>query len=223
MAATRSAALDTLLARIDSTPLQGTDGRALGASELDIALAAPLYSGAAGYKMLAHGLAKAQDGDPAPLLEIFDEYVVRAPNGDYSADWPAFLAISCADGPDLTVAAATALQAKAALEAPYFGASNVGLGLPCSYWPVPPVNRTATPISVPAAPSVVVVGTTGDPATPLVWAQGLTKELGPDARLITVDGTTHTSSLDGNRCLDAANTAYLVRLKPPRPDLVCPA
>jgi pimeloyl-ACP methyl ester carboxylesterase len=216
-------ALDELRAKIDRKPLKGSDGRALGPSELDIALAAPLYSGAGGYKALANGLARADAGDPAPMLELFDEYVVRSPDGDYSPEWPAFLAISCADGPDLTVAAATALQVQAAQEAPYFGASNVGLGMPCSYWTVPPVNQTATPISAPTAPPVVVVGTTGDPATPIEWAQGLTRQLGPNARLITVDGTTHTSSLDGNRCLDAANVAYLVHLKPPRPGLVCPA
>jgi pimeloyl-ACP methyl ester carboxylesterase len=216
-------ALDQLRTRIDRTPMQGDDGRALGPSELDIALAAPLYSGAAGYKVLANALAKAENGDPSAMFELFDEYVVRAPNGDYSAEWPAFLAISCADGPDLTAAQATLLEARAAQEAPYFGASNVGLGMPCSFWPVPPVNRTAAPISAPTAPPVVVVGTTGDPATPIAWAEGLTRELGPNARLITVDGTTHTSSLDGNRCLDAAITAYLVHRTPPRPDLVCPA
>ena len=59
-------------------------------------------------------------------------------------------------------------------------------------------------------------------ATPIVWAQGLTRELG-DARLITVEGTTHTSSLDGNPCLDAAISAYLVRLKAPKIGLRCGA
>ena len=109
---------------------------------------------------------------------------------------------------------------KAAAQAPYFGASNVGLSLPCSYWPVPPVNVVATPVSAPSAPPVVVVGTTGDPATPIAWAQGLARQLG-DARLVTVDGTTHTSTLDANPCLDSANVAYLVQLRPPKANLRC--
>jgi pimeloyl-ACP methyl ester carboxylesterase len=203
--------------------MKGAGGRTLGPSELDIALAAPLYSGAGGYKVLASALREAEAGDPAQLLELFDEYVTRSPNGNYSSEWPAFLAISCADGPNLSASAATALQATAGKAAPYFGASNVGLSLPCSYWPVPPVNPVPAPIAAPGAPPIVVVGTTGDPATPIAWAQGLTKELGANARLVTVDGTTHTSSLDGNPCLDAVTSAYLVHLKSPRPNLVCPA
>ena len=214
------AALDALRARIDRKPMKGANGRTLGPSQLDIALAAPLYSGSNGYKLLAGALSKAEHGDPAALLEIFDEYVTRNPDGTYSAEWPAFLAISCADGPDLSPTAAVALQARAAQEAPYFGASNVGLSMPCSYWPVPPVNTVPTAVSAPSAPPIVVVGTTGDPATPIEWAQGLTRQLG-SARLVTVDGTTHTSSLDANPCLDRANVAYLVHLHPPRPDLHC--
>jgi pimeloyl-ACP methyl ester carboxylesterase len=214
------AALDALRARIARTPMKGGAGRTLGPSQLDIALAAPLYSGSGGYKVLATALSKADHGDPSALLELFDEYVTRNPDGTYSTEWPAFLAISCADGPNLSPAAAAALQVRAAQAAPYFGASNVGLSLPCSYWPVPPVNAAPTPVSAPSAPPVVVVGTTGDPATPIEWAQGLAGELG-DARLVTVDGSTHTSSLEANPCLDAANVAYLVHLRPPKVGLRC--
>jgi pimeloyl-ACP methyl ester carboxylesterase len=217
-----TAALDALRARVEKAPIKGDDGRSLGPTQLDIGLAAPLYSGAGGYEILAKALHDAEDGDPSAMLAIFDSYVLRGDDGSYAPDWPAFLAISCVDGPDLDPAAVEALQARAAQEAPYFGAPNVGLGLPCSYWPVPPVNAVATAVRAPTAPPIVVVGTTGDPATPIVWAEGLTRELG-DARLITVEGTTHTSSLDGNPCLDAAITAYLVRLKAPEIGLRCGA
>ncbi len=86
---------------------------------------------------------------------------------------------------------------------------------------VPPVNPAPVPVSAPGAPPIVVVGTTGDPATPIAWADGLARQL--EARLITVDGTTHTSSLDGNPCLDRAISAYLIRLTPPEPALRGPA
>lgn len=215
------AALNALRARIDKKPMRGDNGRVLGPSQLDIALAAPLYSGASGYRILASALKAADDGDPSKLLDLFDEYMLRAPDGTYSTEWPAFLAISCADGPDLDTATAVALQARAATEAPIFGASNVGLSFPCAYWPFPPANPVAAPVSAPGAPPIVVVGTTGDPATPVAWSEGLARELG--ARLVTVDGTTHTSSLDGNPCLDRALTAYFLRLQPPKPGLRCPA
>lgn len=204
------AAFDALRARVERSPIEGDHGRKLGATQLDIAVAAPLYSGADAYRTLAAALSDAEDGDPTKTLDLFDEYVRRSPDGTYAPEWPAFLAISCADGPDLDPAAFEALQASAARAAPYFGASNLGLGLSCSYWPYPPVNATATAISAVGAPPIVVVGTTGDPATPIAWANGLAREL--DARLITVEGTTHTSSLDGNPCLDAALTRYFVRL-----------
>lgn len=215
------AAFDALRARVEKSPIAGDDGRKLGATQLDIAVAAPLYSGAEGYRTLAAALHDAQRGDPTKTLDLFDEYVLRSPDGTYGSEWAAFLAISCSDGPDLAPAAVEALQASAAQVAPYFGASNVGLGLPCSYWPYPPVNATATPVSAAGAPPIVVVGTTGDPATPIAWATGLAREL--DAHLITVEGTTHTSSLDGNECLDAALTRYLVRLLPPPEGLRCSA
>jgi pimeloyl-ACP methyl ester carboxylesterase len=216
-----AAALYKLRARIDKNPMRTDDGRVFGPSQLDIALAAPLYSGASGYRVLASGLASAENGDPSKLLSLFDDYMFRDPDGTYATEWPAFLAISCADGPAINVPKAESLQAEAGRQAPIFGASNVGLSFPCAYWPFPPVNPVAAPISAPGAPPIVVVGTTGDPATPIAWADGLARQL--DASLITVDGTTHTSSLDGNPCLDGAMTAYLIRLQPPEAGLRCGA
>jgi pimeloyl-ACP methyl ester carboxylesterase len=216
------AALDELRAQVDREPMRGDRGQTLGPTQLDIALSAPLYSGADGYRTLASALARAQDGDPNGLLSLFNDYVLRDTSGSYAAEWPAFIAVSCLDGPVLDATEIPAMQARATQAAPYFGASNIGLGVPCAYWPVPPVNRVPTPVSAPDAPPIVVVGTTGDPATPVAWAAGLARELGT-ARLVTVEGTTHTSSLDGNPCLDQALTAYLVRLKAPQPDLRCPA
>lgn len=217
-----AAALAKLRDRIDLRPMRGDRGRILGPTQLDVALAAPLYSGAAGYEVLAHALAKGEDGDPAPLLELFDEYVLRGSDGSYAPEWPAFIAISCVDGPDLDARTLPAMQARAAVEAPYFGASNLGLSLPCAYWPVPPVNAVPTPVSAPTAPPIVVVGTTGDPATPIEWSEGLARELG-SGRLVTVDGTAHTSSLDGNPCLDRVLTRYLVELQAPAAGLRCRA
>ena len=215
-----SAALRRLRDRVDRTPLRGDDGRELGPTELDIALAAPLYAGEAGYALLASALAAGEEGDPGELLEQFDEYVLRDPDGRYASEWPAFIAISCVDGPELDVPTFATLQARAAAAAPYFGASNLGLGLACAYWPVPPVNPQPTAVTAPGAPPIVVVGTTGDPATPLTWSESLARALG-SGRLVTVDGTAHTSSLDGNPCLDRALTRYLVDDRAPRAGLRC--
>lgn len=220
------AAYLALQARVDRSPeharLAGED-RTLGPTQLDIAVSAALYSGAAADQVLAGALRDAQEGDPAGLLTLFDEYVGRHRGGRYDTQWPAFVAISCLDGPDLDLAATIRLQQQAAAAAPIFGASNVGLtGYACAQWPLPPVTTAPTPVHAPSSPPIVVVGTTGDPATPVAWAQSLAGQLG-SARLVTVTGTSHTSFLEGNTCLDTAVDRYLLTLAPPDPDLHCPA
>jgi pimeloyl-ACP methyl ester carboxylesterase len=217
-----AAALTKLRDRVDRAGITNDPGRKLGPTELDIALSAPLYLGASGYDTLAGALSAADDGNPNPLFDLFDSYVQRDSAGRYSPEWAAFLAISCLDGPELDAATLPALQAEAARQAPYFGASNLGLGVPCAYWPVPPVNPSPTAVTAPTAPPIVVVGTTGDPATPVAWADGLAKELG-SGRLVTVDGTAHTSSLDGNPCLDRILERYLVDDQAPAAGARCPA
>jgi hypothetical protein len=100
------------------------------------------------------------------------------------------------------------------------GRTTIGLTQACSYWPVPPVNREPAPVRAPGASPIVVVGKTGDPATPVAWARGLADELG-SGRLVIVDGTGHTSALDGNECLDEALERYLVDAEPPADGLRC--
>jgi hypothetical protein len=78
------------------------------------------------------------------------------------------------------------------------------------------------PIHIYTQEPVLVVGTRGDPATPFAWAQSLTTELGT-ARLVAVDDATHTASLNGNPCLDAILTRYLVDLTAPTSGTSCPA
>ncbi len=212
-------AYEALRARVDRAPLR-RGSRTLGPTQLDLGVAAPLYLGRGAYATLATALRAAEGGDPAALLGQADDFIGRRADGTYDAEWPAFLATSCLDGPVLDAASTATLQARAALEAPDFGAANVGLGYACSYWSVPPVNREPTRVVAPSAPPLVVIGTTGDPATPLAWADGLARQLGP-ATLVTVDGTTHTALLDGGACLEGMATRYLVDLVPPAPGLRC--
>ena len=54
----------------------------------------------------------------------------------------------------------------------------------------------------------MVVGTSGDPATPLVSARNLASTLG-GASLVTARGSRHTAFASGNACVDAAVTEYL--------------
>ncbi|MEO6470021.1 MAG: alpha/beta hydrolase [Acidimicrobiia bacterium] len=212
-------AYDALARRIDARPIGDGSGR-FGPTQLDIAVAALLYGGESGYRELAAGLHDLEGGSAATLADVSDQYLGRTDDGHYNDEWAAFIAISCADGPNLTLAAAEALQRRAAIEAPHFGAGNVGLGYECSFWPYPPARTGPVTFSAPTAPPIVVVGTRGDPATPIAWARSLSTQLG-NGRLVTVDDTTHTASLNGNACLDAILVRYLVDLQPPEDGTSC--
>ena len=113
-----------------------------------------------------------------------------------------------------------AVANRTARAAPRFGASTVWLGLPCTFWPVAP---TATVLrgSVPVGPHVLVIGTTGDPATPYAWARALTARLG-DARLLTVTGTSHTAYPGGDECVRRLVDDYVDDLTVPAAGARCP-
>jgi hypothetical protein len=64
-----------------------------------------------------------------------------------------------------------------------------------------------------------VISTTKDPATPYEAGVNLAKALG--GGLLTFEGTQHTAFLQGNQCVDAAGTRYLVDLKLPATETRC--
>ena len=207
------AAYETLVRSVDANPLgEGTDR--FGPTQLDLGVGALLYGGEDQYATLANGLRDLERGTATTLHAVSDQYVGRDGRGRYNAEWAAFIAISCADGPNLTIGEMEALQRRAAVEAPDFGAGNVGLGYPCSYWPYPPDRTGPISFSAPTAPPIVVVGTTGDPATPFGWAASLATQLGT-GRLVAVTGSSHTASLNRDPCLEGILTRYYVDLDAP--------
>jgi pimeloyl-ACP methyl ester carboxylesterase len=216
------AAYDELAQRIDANPVRGGGGRKLGPGEFDTGVASALYEGAASYDRLEEALAAAGDGDGAPMLALSDEYTGRRSDGTYDNSQSAYWAISCLDGPTLpTPEAYQAGEAAARAAAPRLGVSNLNYNLICGYWPVPPV-ASPNPLDAPGAPPILVIGTTGDPATPVQWAQSLAGELSSGV-LLTVEGTQHTSFLEFNPCVDRIVIRSLVHLVPPRNGKMCAA
>lgn len=71
------------------------------------------------------------------------------------------------------------------------------------------------------ADPILVIGITGDHATPFQYAQVLADELG-DATLLTLDGQGHSASYsDRSSCVDEAATRYLVAGTMPAAGTVC--
>jgi pimeloyl-ACP methyl ester carboxylesterase len=214
-------AFDRLAAQVDAKALPARNGRVLGGGQFDLGVAQALYSGSEGYSQLEQALAAAQRGDGEKLLLLSDQYTGRRRDGTYDSSQPAFWAIGCLDGP--TIGGPDAFQAAEAqfrAAAPRVGIALLNAGLVCAYWAVPPVKSLA-PIHVEGTPSILVVGTTNDPATPLKWAEGLSQEIS-SATLLVVEGTQHTAFLTAfNSCVDDKVIKYLVDRTPPANDTKC--
>ena len=213
------AAYNDLVATVRAEPVPGkVDGesRMLGPGELDIGVASALYLGADGYDTLATALAQTAAGDSTKMLELSDAYTGRQKGGHYTNETAVFYATSCLDAPSPgKVIAVQRLANRAERSAPHFGASTVWLGLPCTFWPLPPQGEVGA-IHAPDAPPVLVVGGLHDPATPYQWAVSVSISM-RTATLLTVDGTSHTSYARGNGCVDDTVDRYLIDLTvPPR-------
>lgn len=214
---------DALMARIDRDPLPASShpGRRLGPSEALFGVAAALYSRQYGWPVLRQALEQAQrDRDGSMLLSLFDSLVERDENGRYSNAVEAQAAISCVDGTYEKNPRDYDADAEAfAKRAPRFGRALAYGPVVCAYWPVSAVTRPG-PVSVEGAPPVLVVGTTGDPATPYEWARSLAAQL--PGVLLTYEGEGHTAyGYDRSACVDRVVDAYLISLTLPKAGTRC--
>jgi pimeloyl-ACP methyl ester carboxylesterase len=217
-----SDAYDALRARAAREPLATlrNAGRTVNGTRFDAGVVGSLYAGRAGWKALAQALADAESGNAATLLGSADAFMDRQSAGARHPALDAFWAITCLDGPMIgDVAAAARLEARAARVAPRLGAFLVNFSLPCSMWPVPPVEPLGD-LSARGAPPILVIGTTRDPATPLASAALLARSL-DRAALLVARGEQHTAFLTGNACVDRSVTRYLVERTLPRRSARC--
>lgn len=213
-----SSDIDALLARIDRRPLAGADGRELGADTLLTAILQTLYSQQS-WASLRVILAQVEKGESTTAFAMADAYNGRSADGTYAANTTeAFTAFNCmdypSDGQDVVDAAQARLDVEAPTFAPYWFGSDV-----CEDWPAAPTGVRER-VEVTAASPIVIVGTTGDPATPYDWAVSLSEQLAPSV-LITRVGEGHTGFNKGNACVDDAVESYLLSGTAPESALRC--
>ena len=205
-----TAALDELSARVEEEPIPGSP-RDLGPGELSTGLALPLYSQAL-WPQLADAIAEGLDGDGSGMVELADQYIGIA-------DFDIYFAVNCLDfewpeSPDELLAAGVA----AAREAPHFGEPIVNDYVRCAMWPVE--EQPLPAVTAPGTPPILVVSTTGDPATP--YEAGVrTADRLESGVLLTYEGEGHTVVGNGVSCIDDAVARYLVDLEPPEDGTTC--
>ena len=199
-------AFDALMKGIDESPIPSEVGRppvSLGMA--NTAVADAMYRQSS-WPQLASALADAQNGKGTELLALYDEYYVRRPDGTYENSLEAFQVISCMDTVERpTVAQDDSDASKAHATAPRFAARTVG-DYACTFFPPPTDPRIA--ITGNGAGPILVMGTTGDPATPLDGTRKMAETL-EDGRLVVVVGNQHTG-YGLNACSSAAVEDYLV-------------
>jgi pimeloyl-ACP methyl ester carboxylesterase len=183
------------------------------------AIQSALYQPSA-WPQLAQSLANARNGDAAGVLSLADTYTGRNDDGTYSNVIDANLAVSCADTDEkFTQAQVSGLVADWNVKYPLFGADAALSLYTCSAWDAP---RTPLPQRDAAGSApILVVGTQGDPVTPLPGAVDLAKELSSGV-LLTWQGNGHTA-YPKTDCVTAAVDAYLIDLTAPLDGLTCPA
>ncbi|MBO3750388.1 alpha/beta fold hydrolase [Streptosporangiaceae bacterium NEAU-GS5] len=215
-----AAANATILGLLDDLAKQplNVEGRTVTRETGRTAVAEALYSKLS-WPLLTDAISDALKGDGAGLLNLADQFNGRNPDGTYNTLQSSLVAISCADTTDRpTIARAEALMRELTPKAPIFASEAAGAGT-CSLWPFPGEDKNHQ-INATGSNPIVVVGVTGDPATPYQWAQSLTRQL-RTATLITLEGEGH-GAYGQSPCVDAAVNNYLLNGTVPAPNLHCP-
>ena len=215
--------LRTFLASVDENPLPRTGDNSvpeLTEGWASLGIAAAMYDQGQ-WRILVDAMADAVAGDGTALMQLADQYADRNPGGTYAGNiMEVIYAVNCLDKPDSgSVPEYARLADAAAVEAPTWGRYLMWSSLPCAYWPV---EGTRQPHEVRAtgAPPIVLIGTTGDPATPYEWAVRLNDQL-DSSSLITFEGDGHTAYTRSNACVDDAVDAYYLDGTVPPDGLRC--
>jgi len=214
----RKAVTDALTAAA-TKPVVGGDGRKATPGWIFTGVVASLYS-ESDWAKLATAMAELKQGNAKAILALADQYAQRKADGTYSNLFDAYRAVNCADNKDMpSIAEVRRLQGEWRKKYPLFGgALAVGL-LSCATWPG---ARDPYPTGAAKnAPPIVVVGTTGDPATPYENTADLASMLGV-GHVLTWEGEGHTA-YPSTSCIVRAVDGYLIDLKVPQEGLRCPA
>jgi len=210
-----------LLKDLDAKPIPGVFPRELTQSAAANGIAQALYSQEF-WPYLTEGLEQAYDGDGTVLMLLSDSMNGRNRNGEYSNITAANISINCSDEkPRYTVADVEARLPEFRAASPLFGDFMAWSMLSCTDWAVPGAADHPDVGATGSAP-ILVVGNTGDPATPYEGARKMVGALGEGVGVeLTYKGQGHGAYDSGNRCVLTAVNGYLLNGKVPAAGTVC--
>lgn len=212
-------AIAAALDQARTNPVKGDDGRPATSGWVFTAIVSSLYSQEA-WPYLARAIADLSRGNADITFVLADLYAERDDDGHYSNLFDANNAVNCADSDQFpTIEQIRTLQGQWRSKYPLFG-GPIALGLvSCAVWPGKHDPYPVGPAT--GAPPIVVVGTTGDPATPYESTPKLASMLGTGV-VLTWQGEGHTAYPE-TTCIRAAVNRYLIDLSPPAAGTTCPA
>jgi pimeloyl-ACP methyl ester carboxylesterase len=211
------AAFDKLVLDLDAKPLEVSKDRTpVTQGVLFTAVAQAMYSDYY-WPQLSEALNAAQGGDGKGILQLYDDYYQRKEDGTYGNELEAFLAISCLDDPGATSTKEVDSHIEEFIAAAPRLGGNFSYGYSCALWPVKQAAKVT--ITGKGAGPIVVVGTTGDPATPLDSTRKMALGL-EQGILIVVDANQHTG-YGANNCVVKAVDDYLIKLTVPANETTC--
>lgn len=212
--------LQDFFARIEEQPLESSDGRTVPIIDFINGFIIPLYDDM-NWPYLTQGMAAAMQGDVDSILYFSDLSADRQEDGSYGSNsTDAFTAVNCLDRPMDASEQAMEADAKALEEAsPTIGKYLAYGELTCDKWSYKATGQPES-LDAPGSNQILVVGTTGDPATPYAWSQSLAEQL-QNATLLTYEGHGHTAYGRSNQCITDAVDGYLIDGKVPEAGTVC--
>ncbi|WP_369233322.1 alpha/beta hydrolase [Streptomyces sp. R21] len=210
-----------LLKDLDSKPIQGIFPRELTQTAATSGVAQALYSKDF-WEFLTESLEQAYEGNGRGLMLLADSLNGRNDDGQYSNLAAANVSINCAD----EKARYSAADVRAKL--PDFRAASSVFGdylawsmVTCTDWAVAGAADHADVSAAGAAP-ILVVGNTGDPATPYEGAKKMADALGKGVGIeMTYKGQGHGAYDSGNKCVHNAVDGYLLAGKVPAANTIC--
>jgi pimeloyl-ACP methyl ester carboxylesterase len=212
------ATMQRVIAKSNTDPARDSDGRRATEGVVVSAAISALYTQERWGQLdsALHDLDTGRKADSA--FSLVDEYFGRKQSGKYDNSTDAELTVTCTDDPNPPSAGRiNQLRTQWQREYPVFGATLASSLLGCSTWQGghdPYETGQAT-----GAPPIVVVGTTGDPATPYANAARLAQLLGTGT-VLTWQGEGHTAYPQVG-CITNAVNDYLISLRVPENGARC--